>query len=76
MNLLSKFSIWAIREIHQKKLSPKLNKRGQKCRFYPTCSEYTILSIKKHGFIMGWIKGINRILRCNPNNYGSCIDFP
>ena len=76
MNLLSKFSVWGIREIHQKRLSSKLNKRGQKCRFYPTCSEYTILSIKKHGFIMGWIKGICRILRCVPTNHDSCIDFP
>lgn len=36
------------------------------CRFTPTCSEYAILSIKKHGFFIGSIKSFIRILRCNP----------
>lgn len=36
------------------------------CRFYPTCSEYAILSLKKFGFIKGSFRAILRILRCNP----------
>lgn len=36
------------------------------CRFTPTCSEYTKKSIQKYGFLKWWIKGIWRILRCNP----------
>ena len=36
------------------------------CRYYPTCSEYAIVAIKKYGFLKGWSKAIKRVLRCNP----------
>jgi len=45
------------------------------CRFYPTCSEYAILSIEKYGIIKGLIKSFFRILRCNPFSKGG-IDLP
>ena len=35
------------------------------CRYYPTCSNYMIDALKKHGPILGLIMGICRILRCN-----------
>ena len=38
------------------------------CNFYPTCSAYTIQSIKRFGIIKGWRLGIWRIMRCNPFN--------
>jgi len=38
------------------------------CKFYPTCSEYTILAIRKYGILKGIIKGINRITCCTPNS--------
>ena len=37
-----------------------------RCRFYPTCSEYTKQAIEKYGAFKGCIKGFKRILRCNP----------
>ena len=37
-----------------------------KCRFYPTCSQYTKEAILKYGCIKGLFLGIKRILRCNP----------
>ena len=41
------------------------------CRYTPTCSEYMIIAIKKHGLIKGIYLGIKRILRCNPlGSYG------
>ncbi|MBD5431519.1 MAG: membrane protein insertion efficiency factor YidD [Lactobacillus sp.] len=46
------------------------------CRFYPTCSNYMIDSLKKHGFILGLIMGIFRILRCNPFNRGGVDPVP
>ena len=40
------------------------------CKFYPTCSEYTKQAIQKYGAGKGIIKGIQRILRCNPFSKG------
>lgn len=43
---------------------------GKNCRFYPTCSEYSIQAYNKYGFFKGTYLTIRRILRCNPFNEG------
>ena len=40
------------------------------CRFYPSCSQYAIDAIQKHGFMRGAVIASYRILRCNPFNKG------
>ena len=40
------------------------------CRFYPTCSEYSLQSLEKYGAIKGSYISIKRILRCHPFNPG------
>lgn len=65
--------VWAIRQ-YQRRLSPRLG-RG-KCRFYPTCSEYAVLSVQKHGVLRGMALALQRLWRCRPSNTESCIDFP
>jgi len=40
------------------------------CRFTPTCSQYGIDAISKHGVLIGSLKAMWRILRCNPFNKG------
>ena len=40
------------------------------CRFAPTCSEYSIQSIEKHGLIKGGFLSVWRVMRCNPFNKG------
>jgi len=72
---MSKIIIFSIR-IYQKILSPILNRLGVHCRFYPSCSEYSILAIKKYGMIVGIKKTFLRLKRCRPDNFESCIDFP
>lgn len=47
---------------------------GSGCRFYPTCSQYTLQSIQRYGVIKGIINGACRILRCNPFCEGG-LDF-
>ena len=37
-----------------------------KCRYYPSCSQYTIDVIEDKGVFIGLLKGAARILRCNP----------
>jgi putative membrane protein insertion efficiency factor len=36
------------------------------CRFHPTCSEYAMQAIEKHGSINGARMAIYRLLRCQP----------
>ena len=39
---------------------------GPSCRHYPTCSEYSIESIKTHGVMRGVYLALKRISRCRP----------
>ena len=54
-------------KIYQKIISPLF---PPSCRYYPTCSEYSVQAIKKYGVFKGLIKSIWRILRCNPFSKG------
>jgi len=36
------------------------------CKFSPTCSEYAMIAIKRHGIIMGWIYAMRRLVKCRP----------
>ncbi|WP_225417685.1 membrane protein insertion efficiency factor YidD [Lentilactobacillus kosonis] len=36
------------------------------CRYYPTCSNYMLGAINRHGAVLGTIMGLARILRCHP----------
>jgi putative membrane protein insertion efficiency factor len=49
--------------VYQWTLSPIF---GRQCRFEPTCSHYMIGAVEKYGVVRGVLKGIWRILRCNP----------
>ncbi|MEW6214397.1 MAG: membrane protein insertion efficiency factor YidD [Nitrospirota bacterium] len=40
------------------------------CRFTPTCSEYSMEAIDKHGIIIGFYLSLRRILRCHPFHPG------
>ncbi len=46
------------------------------CRFIPSCSQYSIEAILKHGFFKGIILGAWRILRCNPWSKGGFDKVP
>ncbi|MEE9500148.1 MAG: membrane protein insertion efficiency factor YidD [Candidatus Omnitrophota bacterium] len=44
----------------------------QTCRFYPTCSEYSLGCLRKFGVIKGIFKSTKRVLKCHPFHRGGC----
>lgn len=45
--------------------------QGELCNFTPSCSNYMFQAIRKYGFALGIMKGIDRLQRCNL----SCRDY-
>ena len=66
---MKKICIYLI-EFYQKNISTFLESKNIRCKFYPTCSEYTKQAIIKYGSLKGIILGIIRIFRCNPFSKG------
>ena len=50
-------------KIYQFLISPMI---GKNCRFNPTCSNYALEALKKHGLILGMYFSIIRISKCHP----------
>jgi putative membrane protein insertion efficiency factor len=36
------------------------------CKFHPTCSQYALDAVSKHGVLRGLAKAVWRVLRCHP----------
>jgi uncharacterized protein len=49
---------------------------GDVCRYYPSCSRYTLEAIQEYGIIRGSALGAWRILRCHPWAKGGVEDIP
>ena len=60
--LLISFNILLIKS-YQFIISPIF---ANKCRYFPTCSQYYIDALKTHGFVKGTYLGFKRILSCHP----------
>ncbi|MBE2974484.1 MULTISPECIES: membrane protein insertion efficiency factor YidD [Priestia] len=58
---------------YQKGISPFLPAR---CRFYPTCSQYGVESIKRFGALKGSYLTVKRILKCHPFHPGGIDEVP
>jgi hypothetical protein len=59
--------------VYQYAISPML---GQRCRYYPSCSNYAIGAIREHGPLKGVGLASWRILRCNPFSNGGYDPVP
>ena len=46
------------------------------CRYYPTCSQYAIEAIEKHGALKGSLYAVKRISRCHPFSAGGFDPIP
>jgi putative membrane protein insertion efficiency factor len=58
---------------YQYAISPLL---GRSCRFYPSCSDYTLEAIERHGALRGSVLGFKRVMRCHPWHPGGFDPVP
>ena len=49
---------------------------GPTCRFYPSCSEYALVAVERHGVVRGGWLAVRRLLRCHPWNPGGVDPVP
>jgi putative membrane protein insertion efficiency factor len=54
-------------------ISPLL---GDRCRFYPSCSSYSLEAIQLHGALKGSYLALRRVLKCHPFNEGGIDPVP
>ena len=40
------------------------------CKYHPSCSQYAIDALRKHGLVSGSLRAGWRLLRCNPWSHG------
>jgi hypothetical protein len=49
---------------------------GRQCRFFPSCSNYAIEAVERHGSLRGSWLAVRRVLRCHPWNPGGHDPVP
>jgi hypothetical protein len=52
---------------YQRLLSPAF---GERCKYYPSCSEYAVQAVQTYGILRGLVLAGWRLLRCNPWSHG------
>jgi uncharacterized protein len=65
-----KWLLLKLLRFYQLALSPFV---GARCRFFPSCSEYTMQALEQHGVLAGTYLGAKRLCRCRPGG-GSGVD--
>ena len=66
MTFLRRLAVLPIRA-YQLLLSPLV---GERCKYYPSCSEYAAQAIGRFGILRGLVLAGWRLLRCNPWSHG------
>ncbi|MDI6632093.1 MAG: membrane protein insertion efficiency factor YidD [Bacillota bacterium] len=60
-------------KVYRGAISPYLLPR---CRFYPSCSQYSLEAVTRYGVFKGGILAVRRILRCHPFHPGGYDPVP
>lgn len=71
-NLAGSTVIFAIR-LYQILISPFLSPT---CRFAPSCSQYTVDAVRRHGVVRGGLLGFRRLGKCHPLHEGGFDPVP
>jgi putative membrane protein insertion efficiency factor len=66
MTVVRRIAVLPIRA-YQLLISPML---GERCKYYPSCSEYAAQAIQRYGILRGLVLAGWRLLRCNPWSHG------
>lgn len=67
MNKLAGYLLAFVVRAYQAVLSPLI---PAYCRFYPSCSQYSIEAFEKYGLVKGMKLTVKRLLRCHPGHPG------
>jgi putative membrane protein insertion efficiency factor len=68
-----RFLLVAIIKLYKYFISPLL---GSNCRFYPSCSSYSLEALERHGVITGSYITFKRLLKCHPFHKGGIDPVP
>jgi putative membrane protein insertion efficiency factor len=68
-----KLLLTALIRLYQYLFRPML---GSNCRFAPSCSEYALEAVQKHGALKGGWLALRRISRCHPYHPGGYDPVP
>lgn len=60
---LPSYALIGIVRLYQLVISPWI---GPRCRFHPTCSQYSIQVLRKYGLFVGVWKTFVRLSKCHP----------
>jgi putative membrane protein insertion efficiency factor len=63
----------ALLRVYKRFVSPLL---GPRCRFAPSCSEYAMTALAKHGAVRGSWLAVRRLARCHPFHPGGFDPVP
>jgi putative membrane protein insertion efficiency factor len=63
----------AIIKFYKYFVSPLL---GSNCRFYPSCSSYSLEALQRHGAFIGSYLTLKRLLKCHPFHQGGIDPVP
>ncbi len=59
-------ALLALLKTYKLTASPVFTALGARCRHSPTCSEYAVEAVRRHGWMRGGAMGAGRLLRCRP----------
>jgi putative component of membrane protein insertase Oxa1/YidC/SpoIIIJ protein YidD len=54
----------------------RLHRDGPRCGFIPSCSDYAMRALARHGAARGLVLTVQRLRKCRPGYAGPRVDFP